>query len=385
MLLGTTEYLIGLIAILVPIAIHLWSKKTRKTIPFGTVRFLNEDDTQAIKSLIPTEWLLLLLRVMMLIVLVLIMSEPLWQQQGQAPEMVLIDPAYESHPNLKTLKDSLKEQTEVRWFSPGFPAIDDSISLAHSSHWELISTLAQVSAEKITVLSPQRIAQFKGERKQASRVNWTSLPEEQREYALDTFTAANGSIAVSASTNSNATVFTHLRTGDVSADSMVVTISIQSDDVNEDLVAFVNASIEAINEDSPLQIRLTDESEAEWLFWLKAAPVPERQKLIFATDQPSHQLIKKVSQDVYAIATFELEDFLSKNFPILLEQVLAEGEIDIDSDDMRVLPESQLPNWVENIPISSDKVTSAKPLFWVLLIVILLIERFYSYCQVANS
>ena len=99
MFLGTTAYLIGLLSVIVPITIHLWSKKTRKTIPFGTIRFLTEDDTQAIKSLIPTEWLLLFLRIMMLVVFVLIMSEPLWKMKKETSGIVMVDPAYDTSGN----------------------------------------------------------------------------------------------------------------------------------------------------------------------------------------------------------------------------------------------------------------------------------------------
>lgn len=379
MFLGTTAYLIGLLSVLVPIAIHLWSKKTRKTIPFGTIRFLSEDDTQAIKSLIPTEWLLLFLRMMILVVFVLIMSEPLMEKNKEISSIVFIDPAYKTHPDFDFLKDSLQEENEVRWFSRAFPMINDSIVESRTSYWELLADLEEQFPENFTIISPRRINQFIGNRPASSNVNWMSLPLADQRLEVGAFLLEDRPIAISAAIEEAFTYFTHTQASGTVLDSLSMKVSIQSDDAFAELTEFIQLSIEAINADSPLRIQLVEEGQAEWLIWLKEGPLPERRKLIYATALADPQVIKKVSEDVYAIATFDLEKYLADNFPIQLEQIFAKGEVDIASYDWRSLPDQQLPMSTANANSVPSKATSyLSHWFWGLLLLIFVTERYLS-------
>ncbi len=379
MIFGTTAYFLGLLAIAIPIVIHLWSKKTRKTIPFGTIRFLSEDDTQAIKSLIPTEWLLLSLRIMIFVILVLIMSEPLWNKSAQKTEIVLIDPDYENHPNFNELIDSLQENTDVRWFSQGFPVIEDSVIHSDISHWDLLRDLRRINAG-ITIISPRRLSQYAGVKPPISTVNWVSLPQDIQTFVLGDFKSGAGSVSITGTTDLKSTQFSHaVISGSSANDSLVVTVAIQSDDAFAELHDFIRASIEAINEDSPLQISVVADSHAEWLIWLKDEPAPNRRNLLYATTISGQELINQVSLGVFTIAAFQLESFLAYNFPIRLEQVLGQSKIDITGYDWRQLPESQLPEQALNTATSSLEVTeSFSHWLWGLLLIILMVERYLS-------
>lgn len=372
-------YLIGLFAIVIPIVIHLWSKKTRKTIPFGTIRFLSEDDTQAIKSLIPTEWFLLILRILMLVVLILIMSEPLWKVSGQKKEMVLIDPAYKNHPNFGELKDSLQQHTDVRWFSVGFPIIEDSLIESNLSHWELLKRL-QINTSSITVISPRKLAQYIGTKPTVSSVNWVSLPMDHQTFELGDFKSGASVVRLLGSSDQQSTYFSHnTLSGSSATDSLLLTVAIQADDAFVELNEFIRASIEAVNEDSPLQIRLTDENNAEWLIWLKHEPAPKRRNLLYATTHSDQQLIREVSHKVFAIADFQLETFLTYNFPLRLEQVLGRGKVDTTPYDWRELPESQLPQQARAADAGPIEITERlSRWFWILLLFILAVERYLS-------
>ncbi|MDW3197368.1 MAG: BatA domain-containing protein [Cytophagales bacterium] len=379
MFLGTTAYLIGLLSVIVPIAIHLWSKKTRKTISFGTIRFLTEDDTQAIKSLIPTEWLLLFLRVMMLVIFLLIMSEPFWKMNKETSGLVLIDPAYQTHSNFEFLKDSLQEEKEVLWFSQGFPSINDSIYKSSVFHWELLFDLEEKFSESVTIISPKRMAQFVGNRPVSSNVNWVSLPQEGQQWRVGEFMTGGQPMIISATTEEHFTYFTHEQKDGATLDSLSVTVSIQSDQAYTDLAEFIQLSIEAINADSPLRIQMVDDTQAEWLIWLKNEPAPEQRKLIFATNKPDQQLLRKVSMDIYAIAVFGLENFLAYNFPIQLEQVLGKEKVDIASFDWRSLSDDQIPASsakANSVPV--EMTSSLSHWFWGLLLLILVAERYLS-------
>lgn len=379
MTFSTTAYFLGLLTIIIPIVIHLWSKKTRKTIPFGTIRFLSEDDAQAIKSLIPTEWFLLCLRVMILVVLILILSEPLWPVSSLEKELVLIDPDYKEHPNFEELRDSLEEHTDVRWFSRDFPSIEDSLPNSDVSHWELLRELEKKTA-KITVISPRRLIHYVGLKPKTSFVNWVSLPQENQTFEIGIFTSGSGTANISGVSNQQSTYFSHSQgSGSLVRDSLLVTVAIQADDAFADLNDFILASIEAINEDSPLTIRFAEVDKAEWLIWLRNIPAPKRRNLMYATSFGNRQVIDQTSEGAFAIAAFDLETFLTNNFPIQLEQVLSKGKIDTRSFDWRELSDSQLPEKTLNAGTNPLEVKESRSRwFWAFLLIVFIAERYLS-------
>ncbi len=379
MTLSTSAYLVGLITIAIPIAIHLWSKKTRKTIPFGTVRFLKEDDTQAIKSLIPTEWFLLFLRVLILVVLVLIMSEPLWKRHKEPVDLVLIDPAYGTHPNFVGIRDSLNEKADTRWFSRGFPAISDSLRRSNASHWELLKLLEKTSEDKITIISPRRVADFSGTRPKESTVTWVSLPQNSRDFELGNFVSNAGSTKITVLSDNHFTKYAHSKSSTSFPDSLIIKVTIESDETYEQLTAFIIASIQAINDDSPLTIELVERGREDWLIWLKAEEAPKRRNLLFARNTFDAQIIEEISNNMFAISGFQLEEFLSYNFPIQLERVLGAAKVDTSFNDWRELPEDQLPVKTVNADSAPLEIGNKETQwFWALLVLILLVERFLS-------
>ncbi len=75
----TFAYSIGLLAIagiLVPIIIHLWNVKEGKTLKIGSVALLGESSKQSSKSLKVKDWLLLLLRCFLIILIAFIIAQP---------------------------------------------------------------------------------------------------------------------------------------------------------------------------------------------------------------------------------------------------------------------------------------------------------------------
>ena len=72
------SYLWALLGLLVPIAIHLWSKKEAKTIKIGSVQLLSESKSRQSSSIQLNEWWLLLLRIGIISLLVVLLAKPQW-------------------------------------------------------------------------------------------------------------------------------------------------------------------------------------------------------------------------------------------------------------------------------------------------------------------
>ncbi|MEP0086438.1 MAG: BatA domain-containing protein, partial [Maribacter dokdonensis] len=75
------SYLWALLGLLVPIAIHLWSKKEAKTIKIGSVQWLSESKSKQSSSIQLNEWWLLVLRMGIISLLVLLMAKPQWHSK----------------------------------------------------------------------------------------------------------------------------------------------------------------------------------------------------------------------------------------------------------------------------------------------------------------
>ena len=70
------SFLWALLGLSVPVAIHLWSKKEGKTIKVGSLKFLQESDSQKSSSIKLNEFWLLLLRMLLITILVFILAAP---------------------------------------------------------------------------------------------------------------------------------------------------------------------------------------------------------------------------------------------------------------------------------------------------------------------
>ncbi|WP_075350818.1 BatA domain-containing protein [Algoriphagus marinus] len=68
----------GLLAISIPILIHLWNGKKGKTIAWAAMEFLNVDENQVSKGFKLENWLLLALRILLIGLLVLLLAQLFW-------------------------------------------------------------------------------------------------------------------------------------------------------------------------------------------------------------------------------------------------------------------------------------------------------------------
>jgi len=69
-------FLWTLLGLSVPIAIHFWSKKKIKTIKIGSIRFLTEMNPKQTSNVRLNEWVLLLLRSLIIALIALILAAP---------------------------------------------------------------------------------------------------------------------------------------------------------------------------------------------------------------------------------------------------------------------------------------------------------------------
>jgi hypothetical protein len=122
-------WLISLLAVAVPVAIHVLSRKAGKKIKVGSIRFLEASASHRLKSLKLSEIPLLLLRAALVAILALLLAQPYWQEKPKlgeanprgwvlvAPELLSNLPRSHQH-----LIDSLVAAgNELHLLAPEFP------------------------------------------------------------------------------------------------------------------------------------------------------------------------------------------------------------------------------------------------------------------------
>jgi hypothetical protein len=180
-LFAAPYYLIALLGITVPIAIHLWNRKKGRIIKVGSIKHLAESDAHKMSSIKISEWLLMFLRMGLIILLTLLMSG-LYRLSDTSTEnkvMVLVDRDYLSHPNMQELIDSISELHDIRLFENNFPSLaEPPLTEVSTDNWTLISQLGLLHSDSIVIYAPLQVNKFKGQFEQLpAAVSWVSLPQ----------------------------------------------------------------------------------------------------------------------------------------------------------------------------------------------------------------
>ncbi|MCI0692370.1 BatA domain-containing protein [candidate division KSB1 bacterium] len=199
-------WLISLLAVAVPVAIHLLSRKAGRKIKVGSIRFLEASESHRLKSLKLSEIPLLLLRAALVAMLALLMAQPQWLTKPNetatkprgwvlvAPELLVNLPRAHQH-----LIDSLVAAgNELHLFAPGFPrgmnptaqnwkppegGFSRLTSLSPMVHHRAIWSLLREVDTRLPAHAPlwifsfDRLSSIRGERPALhATVNWHAVP-----------------------------------------------------------------------------------------------------------------------------------------------------------------------------------------------------------------
>ncbi|UOQ66950.1 BatA domain-containing protein [Hymenobacter volaticus] len=122
--------LLALLALAVPLAIHLWNHRPGRTVQVGSVRWLAAAANRRLRNLRLEQVWLLLLRAAVVVLLALAVAQPVWLRslpQQPVRGHVLLSPEVlrpEVLPALRPGIDSLRQRGfALRLFAPGFRAI----------------------------------------------------------------------------------------------------------------------------------------------------------------------------------------------------------------------------------------------------------------------
>ena len=137
MLTFTNPSLLPLLALLVPLAIHLWNRRPGREVAVGSLRWLTAGANRRLRNLCLEQWPLLLLRLLLLVGLVGALAGPAWRPRRTLGRgQILVAPALAGSPALAAERphlDSLRRRGYgLRWLAPGLPRISPAAWRADS-------------------------------------------------------------------------------------------------------------------------------------------------------------------------------------------------------------------------------------------------------------
>ena len=415
-------YLWGFLGILLPVAIHLWSRKKVVTIKVGSIKLLQASEPKQNSNIKLNEWWLLILRILMVAMLVLILSEPVLNKRIEKQSVnYLVEPSLLNDDRLSSFLDTISEE-KVRLLTKDFPYAKDFKSYEYPKvpkYWQLAQEIQKINADSIVVFSKGYLKGVKG-RRPSIRANtkWIVLASED---VLETPIAAkqkqNDFEITAVVSSANFLMFekdsisekNDLLEFNVSQDSVrlissktnwlpltsneTLSVGILSNDSLPEQMYYFKAAYRAISKflDQPIEIVVDPEgislNDLNTLVILNdSLPLDvKRNILVYKPDALANQLIESgtTSNSFYLTELLNSENIVTNRFADQLLLLLnTDKSIDeyIQNYDQRTLAESDL----QPLHIADSTVKNSIQFFemsswlWLFLIPIVIVERILS-------
>lgn len=200
--LASPVWLAGLLALLLPLLLHLLARGRGRRVQVGSVRLLSGTPPRRPRRLqLQRPWLLAL-RCLLLAALVLALAGPRLRREagpsGTPHTWVLLDPeaaarwrSERNRPNLpRAVRGAIEDGAEVRLLAPGLPRLDEVAAPEELPHpatipggsWSLLREAAAAAppGTPLQVVTVGRLAALRGERPAiGNAVSWHELDEER--------------------------------------------------------------------------------------------------------------------------------------------------------------------------------------------------------------
>lgn len=417
-------YLWALLGLIVPIAIHLWSKKEGKTIKIGSIQLLDESDSKQTSSIQINELWLLLLRIVLISLLVVLIAEPQIRRKiTKVPITYIVEPSLLQYEEVKSILDTIQAEESVRLLQSGFPEYQNDplhkIATMTPKYWQLAKEMEALETDSIVVFTNAFASGIKGKRPQVHKnISWVILdPGKPIKNILSAVKKENTIQLLSVSSddqhlsfvkelvamNSNQLEFNK------EMDSVIfpvngkqeqhplitespLTILVFYEDNLSNEKTYIEATYSAISKylDRPIDVRTVQNIDTinldsfKTVIWLSKDVIPKTSStvLLYKPDDLSHNIIEKgPSKEIfYLTKSLNAEHVVNEYFAEHLLAMLNLNENleeKIRRYDKRVLHTGEL------LPIAADfkqnkensTILDISRWLWILLILLLITER----------
>ncbi|WP_167459470.1 BatA domain-containing protein [Pedobacter jejuensis] len=271
-------YPIGLLAIaglIIPLIIHLWNVKQGKTLKIGSIALLGESSRASSKSFKVNDWLLLILRCLLLILVACIIAQPFLKKSltGKANGWILVEKSkfQTVFKNNKNKIDSLlKLGYEMHDFNPGFTTLTlkDTANI-DSAKQNAISYTALLNQLNTIIPTGNSVYLFANHRLNAignelPRISYKLFRNPINETdTLGNWITDYAGKKYEAKSNPSSTVYTAIASKDVPAIRVSIYESAGNSDRN-----YLNSALKAIASFSRRRIEINPAGKVDVGFWL---------------------------------------------------------------------------------------------------------------------
>lgn len=173
---------------------------------------MDESNSRQSSSIQLNEWLLMLLRMLILALILLLMAGPQWRTKGNQKEITyLVEPSLANEPILTAILDSLQEDASVRLFKKGFPEWDLDTDYRSEqetpAYWQLAQRLDSLQSDSMVIFTKALVKGIKSKRPNTQKkIHWVVTEgEETQERPVMAFKNADAVQLVTVSSHGGGT------------------------------------------------------------------------------------------------------------------------------------------------------------------------------------
>ncbi|MBT8277845.1 MAG: BatA domain-containing protein [Bacteroidia bacterium] len=419
-------YLWTLLGLIVPIAIHLWSKKEGRTIQVGSLKFLKASDSSQSSSIKLNEYLLLLTRLLLLLTLTLILAEPQLKAKHQNVKLTyLVEPSLLLNAEFNSMIDTLESEEPIKLLQKDFPELGD-YDLEDSAptvpnYWQLAQDFKSLRSDSVIVFVEGFITGLKGMRPSVkNNIEWIQITSDKEiNEPLQALLKKDSIELISAKSNAHILSFEKLRISknhpqlqldDSNANVSVTTNTseytlpvVQEDTLRIEMVhaiktikelELLEVSFKAISKHLNRPILIIKDTlynpnkpkSSDLIVWLDKTLVEEYSglQLIYSPNTYSNEIIEEgSSRHIYHLTKpLNTKTIVNYHLPEKLLEVLAiRSGLDekIALMDKRIVSKNELiPNAMDTPDHSEAKMIPISKWFWAMLIILLIAERLFA-------
>ncbi|TMM53758.1 hypothetical protein FEE95_17825 [Maribacter algarum] len=258
MVFANAIYLWGLLGLLIPIAIHLWSRKKVKTIKVGSTKLLEASEPKQTSSIKLNELWLLLLRLLTILLLVFIMAEPsITSMEENTAISYLVESSLVNDERMRSILDTISKES-VRILESGFPKWNDYdfSKLSNTpSYWQLAREMQFIPSDSIVIFSRGFRKGLKGKRpKIKTNTHWIVVESNEINQNLTEAKEKDAYAEVlTMSSNTNSLSF---KKDSISFDSDLIEFNTQKDSIR--LLTSDSKDWIALKKDIPIKIGILE-------------------------------------------------------------------------------------------------------------------------------
>ncbi|MFL0681715.1 MAG: BatA domain-containing protein [Algoriphagus aquaeductus] len=372
----------GMLGFSIPVLIHLWNGKKGKVIAWAAFPWLDPKESQSSRSVKLENWLLLLIRILLLMVLVFLLAGLLWKGFGidrdfRVVHLVWPDEQVEAEFRFE-LEQATQKGQEVRWLGSGLLEYGtEQISAVDFSSEKLQGYLDELDSDQDSIYL------YTGLQASFFQKNTYWLPQKPVFRIAENYIAKVKSPVLALESGEfleldpeGILVKTSATTNSPKAISGTIPVAFLS--LEKEKKEAIQSALSAIEEVYGLKFSESDSIQSLFLFSETIHPNLNESQLLFLTENHGD----KISGQIVALSDLVIlnwDEMVEKGLlpELILKPILT--HLGVEKSDLKI-SKSQLDQKFSAFPTSKlTKSANLNEFLLVLLVILFAVERFLAY------